>query len=34
VRGDWTTEIIKRADPNKLLEAMGLKDFTATKPHR
>jgi hypothetical protein len=34
VRGEWTTEIIKRADPKKLIEAMGLKDWAATKPQR
>jgi len=31
VRGGWTIEIVKKADPKKLLEAMGLKDWRAMK---
>jgi hypothetical protein len=27
VRGEWTVEIVKRADPMKLIEAMGLKVY-------
>jgi hypothetical protein len=32
VRGEWTTEIVKKADANKLLAVMGLRDWSATKP--
>ena len=32
VRGEWTTDIVKRSDPGKLLEAMGLKGWLTTKP--
>jgi hypothetical protein len=32
VRGEWTPEIIKKADPNKLLAAMGLGDWSTWKP--
>ena len=34
VRGKWTTDIVKRASPEKLLEAMGIKDWSTVKPHR
>jgi hypothetical protein len=32
VRGKWTAEIVKKADAGKLLEVMGLKNWSATKP--
>jgi Family of unknown function (DUF5906) len=35
VRGDWTIEMVKKADPQKLLEAMGLgKKWSVVKPQR
>jgi hypothetical protein len=34
VRGAWTVEIIKKADAGKLLEMMGLADWSTTKPQR
>jgi hypothetical protein len=32
VRGNWTAEIIKKSSTEKLLEVMGLKEWSATKP--
>ena len=32
VRGEWDIEVVKKADPRKILEAMGLGDWSAVKP--
>jgi hypothetical protein len=34
VRGEWTIEIVKKASVEKLLEAMGLQGWSATKLHK
>jgi hypothetical protein len=32
VRGEWTTEIVKKASAEKIIEIMGLQGWLATKP--
>jgi hypothetical protein len=33
VRGEWTIETVKKASVEKLLEVMGLQNWSAVKPH-